>query len=111
VRLRRAAGLAALVMTAGFGLSASSSAERDLQDQVMRSQLRAYEQQRKNTEEAFRRDFELKFNRVVKAAQEFSRAYNEQKGMTWPQDKAEALSKAMADLQKQQQFRSVSARR
>jgi hypothetical protein len=55
------------------------------------------------------RQFEAKFNELVKAVEEFSRAYNGNHGQVWPAAKAEALRKAMAELQKSQP--SLSAKR
>jgi hypothetical protein len=46
------------------------------------------------------RRFEERFNKLAQAISQFSNAYNENKGQAWPADKAEALRKAMADLQK-----------
>lgn len=43
--------------------------------------------------------FEERFNKLVKAVEEFSQAYNENKGQVWPAGKAEALRKAMEQLQ------------
>ncbi len=44
--------------------------------------------------------FEEAFNKLVFAVEAFSLAYNQNKGQTWPSDKAAALRKAMSDLQK-----------
>lgn len=46
------------------------------------------------------RRFEERFNQLVQAVEEFSVAYNQNKGQAWPNEKAEALRKAMAALQK-----------
>jgi len=46
------------------------------------------------------RRFEERFNKLVQAVEEFSVAYNGTKGRAWPNDKAQALRKAMAELQK-----------
>lgn len=46
------------------------------------------------------RRFEERFNKLVQAVEDFSIAYNQNKGLAWPSDKAEALRKAMSDLQK-----------
>ena len=46
------------------------------------------------------RRFEERFNKLVQAVEEFSVAYNQNKGQAWPNGKAEALRKAMSDLQK-----------
>lgn len=46
------------------------------------------------------RRFEERFNKLVQAVEEFSIAYNQNKGQAWPNGKAEALRKAMAELQK-----------
>ena len=46
------------------------------------------------------RRFEEHFNRLVQAVEVFSLAYNQNKGQAWPNEKAEALRKAMAALQK-----------
>lgn len=46
------------------------------------------------------RRFEERFNKLVQAVEEFSVAYNGTKGQAWPADKAAALRKAMAELQK-----------
>lgn len=43
--------------------------------------------------------FEERFNRLAKAVEDFSQAYNENKGQVWPADKAAALRKAMEQLQ------------
>jgi hypothetical protein len=43
--------------------------------------------------------FEERFNKLVKAVEEFSQAYNGNKGQVWPAAKAEALRKAMEQLQ------------
>jgi hypothetical protein len=40
-----------------------------------------------------------RFNRLVDAVEEFSKAYNGAKGQTWPADKAKALQKAIKELQ------------
>jgi hypothetical protein len=45
------------------------------------------------------RRFEDRFNKLVRAVEEFSQAYNGAKGQVWPAGKAEALRKAMAQLQ------------
>ncbi len=45
------------------------------------------------------RRFEERFNKLVKAVEEFSQAYNGSKGQVWPAGKAEALRKAMEQLQ------------
>jgi len=46
------------------------------------------------------RRFEDRFNKLVQAVEEFSIAYNGKKGQAWPAEKAAALRKAMAELQK-----------
>ncbi len=46
------------------------------------------------------RRMESRFNQLVQAVEEFSRAYNGSHGQSWPADKAEALRKAMLELQK-----------
>jgi hypothetical protein len=46
------------------------------------------------------RRFEDRFNKLVRAVEEFSLAYNQSKGQVWPGAKAAALRKAMAELQK-----------
>lgn len=46
------------------------------------------------------KQFEERFNHLVQAVSEFSIAYNKNKGHVWPADKAEALRRAMSDLQK-----------
>ena len=44
--------------------------------------------------------FEARFNRLTDALAEFSREYNRNQGMAWPKEKADALKKAMRDLEK-----------
>jgi flagellar hook-basal body complex protein FliE len=46
------------------------------------------------------RNFEEKFNQLILAVEQFSVAYNQTRGQAWPADKAEALRKAMLELQK-----------
>jgi hypothetical protein len=47
-----------------------------------------------------KRNFEERFNRLTAAVAAFSQEYNKTHGLTWPQDKAEALKKAIRDLEK-----------
>ena len=49
-----------------------------------------------------RRTFEDRFNRLVEAVEKFAVDYNTNKGQVWPHEKAEALRRAMLDLQKQE---------
>jgi len=44
--------------------------------------------------------FEARFNRLTEAVAEFSREYNRNQGMAWPKEKADALKKAMRELEK-----------
>jgi hypothetical protein len=44
--------------------------------------------------------FAERFNKLVEAVEEFSIAYNRHRGQAWPADKAKALQKAMAEIQK-----------
>jgi len=46
-----------------------------------------------------KKEFEDRFNRLTQAVEEFSREYNKYHGMTWPKDKADALRKAIHDLE------------
>jgi hypothetical protein len=46
------------------------------------------------------RRMEDRFNKLVQAVEDFSRAYNGSAGQVWPADKAAALRKAMHELQK-----------
>ena len=47
-----------------------------------------------------KRDFEERFNRLTAAVAAFSQEYNKTHGLAWPQAKAEALKKAIRDLEK-----------
>jgi hypothetical protein len=47
-----------------------------------------------------RQQFEEKFNQLIQAVSEFAREYNQSEGHLWPAKKAEALKKAIQDLQK-----------
>lgn len=53
--------------------------------------------QRKEDE---RRRFEAKFNAVVSAVEAFGKKYNRGRGKVWPRREAEALRKAIGELQK-----------
>ncbi len=46
------------------------------------------------------RRMEDRFNKLVQAVEDFSRAYNGSGGQIWPAEKAAALRKAMHELQK-----------
>ena len=46
-----------------------------------------------------KKQFEERFNRLTQAVAEFSREYNKSQGLTWPKDKADALKKAIHDLE------------
>ena len=48
---------------------------------------------------AERRRFEKNFNRLVAAMDDFQREYTASGGHVWPQKKADALKKAIKDLQ------------
>ena len=51
-----------------------------------------------------KKEFEARFNRLTEAVAEFSREYNRNKGMAWPKEKADALKKAMQDLEKSENW-------
>lgn len=46
-----------------------------------------------------RRDFEKRFNRLITAIDEFQKEYNASGGEVWPRKKADALKKAIDELQ------------
>jgi len=46
------------------------------------------------------RRMEERFNKLVQAVEEFSRAYNGSGGQVWPAEQAAALRKAMQEMQK-----------
>ena len=47
-----------------------------------------------------KREFEERFNRLTAAVAAFSQEYNRTHGLTWPQTRADALKKAIRDLEK-----------
>ena len=49
--------------------------------------------------EAERRRFEKTFNRLVSALDDFQREYTASAGHVWPKKRADALKKAIKDLQ------------
>lgn len=57
------------------------------------------ERDAKAREELQKRQFELKFNKLVEAVARFAKQYNDGKGHTWPLHEAERLRKAMSELQ------------
>jgi hypothetical protein len=46
-----------------------------------------------------KRDFEKRFNALIDAIKDFSEAYNQSAGSTWPSNKARALRRAMHNLE------------
>src|SRR5258705_594981 len=50
-------------------------------------------------QETQRRQFEIQFNRLVDALTIFAKRYNEGRGITWPQQEADQMRKAMGQLQ------------
>ena len=56
--------------------------------------------------EAQDRNFESKFNALIKALSAFSKKYNEGSGQLWPTKEAEALRKALTELQRAPMFRA-----
>jgi hypothetical protein len=66
---------------------------------MVRSEVRAFEADRKRVEKLQRMDFELNFQKLVHALNAFSMEYNRSKGAVWPAKEAEALRKAMERLQ------------
>ena len=65
----------------------------------MKSQ--AFEEQKARAEVtlAGEADFKRRFNQLVSAVADFAAVYNETRGTVWPAKKAEALRKAMKDLE------------
>lgn len=70
---------------------------------------RALEQQRHNYEIRSKRDFEERFNKLVKALEEFTQEYNGGTGNVWPHKKAIAVEKAIKGLQTSQTWKERAA--
>jgi len=65
----------------------------------------AQEVRQQNTVAQERRDFEDKFNKLINALLSFSREYNGSRGSVWPKKKAEAINKALQDLEQTRSWR------
>jgi len=66
---------------------------------VKAAQVRAYEEQERRTKVQKERGFEQKFNKLIDALGEFTRQYNGSQGQVWPAKQAEALRKALREVE------------
>lgn len=75
---------------------------RPLQTRTMieSAKSRAYLAQQEQASAARKRDFEKRFNKLIDALQEFTRAYNAAQGQVWPAKEAEALRVALQNLER-----------
>jgi len=73
--------------------------ERELILVPLRSQNVAKEFAAPNLTAYRKRQIVERFNKLVEALEEFSKAHNESNGQIWPLDKARAVQKAIRELQ------------
>lgn len=73
--------------------------EHEMAELALRSRIRAAEQERALSVKLQQREFEKRFNELVKAVEAFAKDYNKTKGQTWPADRAKDLRTAMGRLQ------------
>lgn len=66
---------------------------------TVKAQARARTDEGASRSEAERRRFEVNFNRLVSALDDFQREYTASGGHVWPKKRADALKKAIKDLQ------------
>lgn len=59
----------------------------------------SFEQARDQDVQLRKKDFEKRFNHLLDAIKGFSEAYNQSTGSVWPSKKADALRKAMHELE------------
>ena len=71
----------------------------EIQQRAIVERAKQHEREVKARQEAERRNFEAKFNKLVDAIAAFAKKYNGGKGGVWPPDEVEKLRKAMVDLQ------------
>jgi hypothetical protein len=92
--------LPALVVSLGlfqYGVDPVRGAE--IAQAIVNAEPRERAREAATRSEAERRRFEDNFNRLVAAIDEFQREYNASGGHVWPKKKADALKKAIKDLQ------------
>lgn len=76
--------------------------QRERQERAIESQQRDYDVRNK-------RGFEERFNKLVKALEEFTHDYNGGTGHVWPRKKAFAVQKAMKALQSSSAWKQGSS--
>jgi hypothetical protein len=71
----------------------------ELRDRALMDSVRRQERELKVRQELQRVEFENRFAELVKAMNSFIKEYNDGKGRVWPHHQAEALGKAMHNVQ------------
>jgi hypothetical protein len=67
---------------------------------ALKQQTTAQERVVQDRQAQARREFERQFNKLVTALSEFTAEYNRGRGDVWPAKQADALKKAIRDLQR-----------
>lgn len=92
----------ALCATFALSAFAAPTSPFEVQLQLVNQAILNAQREARLQEVLKRRDFESKFNQLIRAVSDFSKSYNEGKGAVWPRAEAEKLSRAMRQLQSTQ---------
>ena len=80
----------------------------ELSQRALQSSTRAYERSENDHILADKREFQEKYEAMGRAMEKFTSAYNAGKGNVWPKKEADALAKAIRELEKTSAWRPVS---
>jgi hypothetical protein len=72
----------------------------DAHTMVSSAQIRSFDEQRRRSIAEGQREFEVKFNKLIDALEEFSKEYRSSQGQVWPAKKAEALKTALREVER-----------
>ncbi len=70
----------------------------ELAEKGMRQQVAEQEREFAQRERVRKQEFERRFNRLIEAVEQFSSAYNRERGAAWPEREAKQLRQAMKRL-------------
>jgi prolyl-tRNA synthetase len=72
----------------------------EVQQRVQMDLVKQQQREVKFRQELERRQFQGRFNELIKAINSFAKQYNDGNGMVWPQGEAAKLEKAMRSVEK-----------
>ena len=83
-----------------FQYQADPVRANEIAQAVYHAQASAQKTQRERQLSSETQDFEVRFNALTRALDDFMKVYNDGRGQVWPRKEAAALEKAMAEVQR-----------